>query len=204
MLWTTAVWPRAKTVSEPQESAVRAFARRLGAGDREALVEAYRAHHAGVRAFARRLVGDASIAEDLVHDAFVALPASMARFRGECSLQSWLVAIAARQAQHHVRAAQRRRAAEARLAHEPLANEPAAPDAELRRAELAALLTRALDALPLEQRVAFVLCEVEERSSVEAAEILGEKDGTIRARVMLAKKKLRERIAGLEAEGGAR
>ena len=51
------------------------------------------------------------------------------------------------------------------------------------------MLTRALDALPVDQRVAFVLCEVEERSSVEVAKMLDENDGTIRARVLLAKKK---------------
>jgi RNA polymerase sigma-70 factor, ECF subfamily len=167
---------------------------RLVRGEREAVVEAYRAHHAEVRSFAQRLVGDLTIAEDLVHDAFIALPASMKRFRGECSLKSWIVAIAVRHAKKHVRAAQRRRAAEARLADEPRPV-PAQPDAGVERAELATLLTTALDRLPLDQRVAFVLCEVEERTSVEVAAMLDEKEGTVRARLMLAKQKLRAALA---------
>lgn len=166
---------------------------RLARGEHDAVVEAYRAHHASVRAFAQRLIGDTAIAEDLVHEVFVALPAALSRFRGECSLKSFAISIAVRHAQHYLRAAQRRRVAEARLAQEPPARVPS-PEDDFERAELARRLTEALDALPIDQRVAFVLCEVEERTSAEAAEILGEKDGTIRARVMLAKQKLRAQL----------
>lgn len=188
----SAVAMTAPTIEESLEA-------RLARGDHDAVVQAYRTHHAAVRAFAQRLVGDAMIAEDLVHEAFVALPASMKRFRGDCSLKSWIVAIAVRHAQKHVRAAQRRRAAEKRMANEP--GEPVPrPDADIERAELARLLTAALDRLPLDQRVAFVLCEVEERTSAEVAAMLDEKDGTIRARVMHAKKKLREDLAALAKE----
>ncbi|MDB4937279.1 MAG: polymerase sigma factor RpoE [Labilithrix sp.] len=137
------------------------------------------------------------IAEDLVHEVFVALPGSMRSYRGDCTLKSWLVAIAVRHAQHHVRAAQRRRAAEGRMALEPRDVAPM-PDAELERAELARVLTAALDELPLDQRIAFVLCEVEERTSAEVARMLGENDATIRSRVFHAKKKLKEKLASKE------
>lgn len=171
---------------------------RLAAGDPAAMVEVYQSHHAHVRSFAQRLVGDRMVAEDLVHEVFVALPDSMRRFGGQCSLRTWLVAIAARRAQHHIRAAARRRHAETRLAREPSAS-PTRPDDATERAELAALLTRALDTLPHDQRIAFVLCELEERTSVEVAEMLDESDGTIRARVMLAKRKLRAELERLTA-----
>lgn len=46
----------------------------------------------------------------------------------------------------------------------------AEPPSQLReRYELAMTLSRALDPLPMAQRTAFILCEVEERSSQEAA-----------------------------------
>lgn len=112
----------------------------------------------------------------------MALPESMARYRGDCSMKSWLMAIAVRHAQHHVRAAQRRRAAEGRMTREPR-DAPQMPDANLERAELARMLTEALDTLPLAQRVAFVLCEIEERSSAEVGRMLEENDATIRSRV---------------------
>src|SRR5688572_2194987 len=106
-----------RSASIPRGSAPNpAVEARLARGEHQAVIDVYRAHHATVRSFAYRLVGDRAIAEDLVHEVFLALPASMARFRGDCSLRSWLVALAIRHAQHYVRAAQNRRAAEGRLA----------------------------------------------------------------------------------------
>jgi RNA polymerase sigma-70 factor (ECF subfamily) len=163
------------------------------------LVDLYRAHHAPVRAFAQRLLGCPAAAEDLVHDVFVVLPRALERFRGECAMRTFVIAVAARHAQQHVRALSRRRAAERRLALEPRASAASGPDETFENGELGRLLTMALDELPVDQRVAFVLCEVEERTSVEVAQMLGETDGTIRARVFHAKKKLRvilERAAG--------
>lgn len=139
---------------------------RAARGDAEAIVALYNDHHAHVRAFARRLVGDDALAEDVVHEVFLSLSKALARFRGECSVRSYLISVAAKRAHRHVRAAARRRAMEGRFAREPV-DHPVDPHAAAQRHELAALLTRALDTLPVDQRVAFVLCEVEERSSVE-------------------------------------
>jgi len=180
----------------------RALFAALGAGDEGALRAAYRDHAGAVRAFARRLVGGDGEAEDLVHEVFVRLPRAARRFRGEASLRTLLFAIAINHARQHVRAASRRRAATERLAREQRAHAAATPDPGERHA-LAEALTRALDVLPLDQRVAFVLCEVEERPSAEAAALVGTSDGTMRARLMLAKKKLRALLAaaGYEAPG---
>jgi RNA polymerase sigma-70 factor (ECF subfamily) len=174
--------------------AERSLVKALAAGDEDALRVAYRDHHAAVRAFARRLVGHDAEAEDLVHEVFVRLPAAARRFRGDASLRTLLVAMAANHARQHVRAAARRRAATERLQREQRV-QPAATDDPAERHALAQALTRALDALPLDQRVAFVLCEVEERTSAEAATIAGTSDGTMRARLLLAKKKLRALLA---------
>lgn len=167
---------------------------RLVAADPAAVGEVYDQHHRAVRAFASRLVGDAAAAEDLVHEVFVALPRAMRGYRFESSLRTFLISVAVNHARHHVRSATRRRAALSRLALEPEGNSQD-PEQIQRRKELASLLTRALDTLPLEQRVAFVLCEVEERSSREVAEITGAPEGTVRTRLHHAKKKLREELS---------
>lgn len=172
----------------PAETSISAIA----ASDDAALCAAYRAHHAHVRAFARRLVGSDDEAEDLVHEVFSRLPRAARRFRGESSLRTLLVGMAINLARHHVRAAARRRAAGVRLAREPsTAQQPADP---VERRQLAEALMRALDTLPLDQRVAFVLCEIEERTSVEAAALAGTNDGTMRARLMGARQKLRAQL----------
>jgi RNA polymerase sigma-70 factor (ECF subfamily) len=172
---------------------------RVVAGDRDAFVTIYRAHYAGLRAFAMRLLGCPMAADDLVHDVFEALPRSLSKFRGECTVKSFLYSIAVRSVHNHLRAAQRRRERERNAWLEPRA-EARLPDAELERHELARLLTIALDCLPFKQRVAFVLCELEEKSSQDAAEILGENAGTVRAQVFHAKRKLRERLDELMTE----
>jgi RNA polymerase sigma-70 factor (ECF subfamily) len=175
------------------------LAQRLAAADPAAIGEVYDQHQRAVRAFASRLVGDASAAEDLVHEVFVALPKAIKNYRFESSLRTFLISIAVNHARHHVRAASRRRAAMDRLALEPEGGS-SDPEQVQRRKELASLLTRALDTLPLEQRVTFVLCEVEERTSREVAEITGVPEGTVRTRLFHAKKKLRQELSqeGLE------
>jgi len=166
------------------------FVVRLTLGDRTAVAEAYDAHHGAVRAFAKRLVGETAAAEDLVHEVFVALPQAIRNYRGEASLRTFLISVAVNHARHHVRAAARRRHAMERYESEPprSSNDP---EQTTGRRELANVLERCLDALPLDQRVAFVLCEVEERSSTEVASIVGAPEGTVRTRLFHAKKKLR-------------
>ncbi|HLV67844.1 MAG TPA: RNA polymerase sigma factor [Polyangiaceae bacterium] len=173
--------------------------RRLAEADPLAVGRAYDRHHDAVRAFARRLLGDAAAAEDLVHDVFVALPRAAKSFRGQSSLRTFLIGIAVHHARHHLRSATRRRAALSRLEQQPVGS-GSDPEHVARRRELAQALTRALDRLPLDQRVAFVLCEVEERSSREAAEIVAVPEATVRTRLFHAKRKLR---LELEREGFA-
>lgn len=179
-------------VGEDTDSEARVVAR-LRAGDLTALGETYDAHQTHVRAFARRLVGDDSAAEDLVQDTFIALVQSIARFRGDAPLRTFLLSIAANHARHHVRAAVRRRAALGRLATEP-SNDDRSPESKTAVRQLAAELTAALDDLPIDQRVAIVLCEVEERTAAEAAQIAGAPEATMRTRVFHAKRKLRETL----------
>ncbi|MFT3696944.1 MAG: RNA polymerase sigma factor [Kofleriaceae bacterium] len=168
---------------------------RLRDGDRDAVEQAYVAHHAAVRGFARKLVGDVDTAEDLVHDTFVALPRAIRGFRGEASLRSFLIGVAINHAKRHIRSAMRRRKATERFAEVPRESEVHA-DVALERSRLAERLSRALDDLPIDQRVVFVLCEAEQRTSVEVAAIVGAPEGTVRTRLMHAKKKLREALEG--------
>jgi RNA polymerase sigma-70 factor (ECF subfamily) len=167
---------------------------RLRAGEVAAVGEIYDLHQASVQALARRLTGDAAAAQDLVHEVFVALPKAVRSFRHDSSLRTFLLSMAVNHARHHLRAAARRRAAMERFSR--AIQDGAAPgeEASALQRELGRELSRALDTLPLEQRVAFVLCEVEERTSKEAAEIVGAPEATIRTRLFHAKRKLREEL----------
>ena len=163
-------------------------------GDTTALGAVYDAHHGVVRAFARRLTGSDAAAEDLVHDVFVALPSALRGFEGRSSLRTFLLSIAVNHARNQRRARARRLGAFERLHVEPRAAEES-PEELGERRELAEMLARLLDALPIEQRVVIVLCVVEERTSVEAAEIAGVPEATVRTRLFHARRKLREMLA---------
>jgi RNA polymerase sigma-70 factor (ECF subfamily) len=168
----------------------------LAQGEESALHEVYFQQHARLRQFALCLVGDAAAADDLVHEVFVSLPRAIRRLAPGASLRSFLIGMAANRAKHHVRAAARRRKLAARLGREPLAD--CTPPDEIERRQLAQALVAALDELPLDQRVAFVLCEVEERSSADAAAVVGVNDSTLRGRLFHAKRKLRLLLSAWE------
>ena len=173
--------------STGEDDLVRALAR----GEPSALAAAYDAHESAVRAFARRLVGSAAAAEDLVHDVFVALPAAVKRFEGRSSLRTFILSVAVNHARNARRATARRIGALERMHVEPRSESETPEDLEERR-RLAELLSRLLDELPMDQRVAVVLCMIEERTSVEAAVIAGVPEATIRTRLFHARRKLRE------------
>ncbi len=163
---------------------------RVGARDPSAIDEVYREHHAALRGFARRLVGDNDTAEDLVHDVFIVLPDAIRRFRGDSSLRTFLSAIALRRAHKFVRSASRRRNAMTRLAEQPTHDAPS-PDKALARQQMAEILYRALDKLPDDQRTAFILCEIDQLTAGEAGVIADAPEATMRTRLFHARKKLR-------------
>lgn len=181
--------PAPPTSSSPSLGDQSGLAARIVAGDVDALATLYRAHHQDVRAFSHRLLGDPSLAEDLTHDTFMTLPRALRSLQKGASLRSFILGVAANLAKHYVRTAMRRRAAMERF-HEHLTDDREEIADAPERARLAKQLIGALDKLPIEQRLAFVLCEVEERSSAEASEILGVPAATIRTRLMHGKRRL--------------
>jgi RNA polymerase sigma-70 factor (ECF subfamily) len=184
-------------VLDPAHAAeMAAPALELREGDLAALGKVYDEHHAAVRTFARRLIGEEA-AEDLVHDTFLTLPKALRRWNGTGSLRTFIIGIAVNHARHHVRAASRRRLAMARFSEEPRA-QPRSQEEQSQQRKLAELLLRALDTLSFDHRTTFVLCEVEDRPSPEVAQILGIPEATVRTRLFHARKQLR---SWLEQEG---
>lgn len=167
----------------------------LGAGDLAALAAVFDRWHQRVRVLARRLLSDPAAAEDVVQDVFTALPRAVRRFRGDADLETFLLGIAVKRVRRHRRAALRRRKALERLRAVDLRG-PIDPEQDAYRRQLGARLAAALDQLPLPQRVAFVLCEVEELTSVQAAVIVDAPEATIRTRLFHARRRLRDLLAG--------
>jgi RNA polymerase sigma-70 factor, ECF subfamily len=146
-------------------------------------------HQQAVRGFLRRLLADASDADDLAQETFMVAWTRPGSYRGDASVRSWLCAIAWRKARDAQRAWFRRRAREARWAAD-VEQIAAAPSPE------SALVFRALAALPIEQRAAVVLCVIQNFSHAEAAAILGAPLGTVKSHVARGKARLLAALGG--------
>jgi RNA polymerase sigma-70 factor (ECF subfamily) len=147
-------------------------------------------HQQAVRGFLRRLLGDHADADDLAQETFMVAWTRPGSYRGDAPVRSWLCAIAWRKAKEAQRAWFRRRARETRWASQT----DQIADAPLPEA---AVVTRALAALPIEQRAAVVLCLSQGFSHAEAAKILGAPLGTVKSHVARGKARLLAALGGI-------
>jgi RNA polymerase sigma-70 factor, ECF subfamily len=165
-----------------------------GVGDSAALGSLFDRHHEAVfRLVSRLLRTDPADVDDVVQSTFLAAWRSARNFTGTGTVRSYLYGIAANLARHHVRGAVRRRVA---LAEVPEPARPHAPDAASIRAQQLERLGAALDELPADHRAAYVLCEVEGLSGIEAARALDVRPGTLGRWLHEARHALRRAIEG--------
>jgi len=178
------------TLSHPAATAGADLVAVVAARDAAALARVYDEHQAALCSFCHRLLGEREAAEDLVHDVFVRLPELIHKLEAGRSLRAFLLAIAANRAKHHVRSAARRRKLAERFAREPNTS-PAQPDRGAEQRWLASRIALALDQLPHEQRVTFVLAELEGQDAAAIASILSIPEATARTRLFHARRKLK-------------
>jgi RNA polymerase sigma-70 factor (ECF subfamily) len=175
------------------------LARRIRAGDSDALGELYDRYASVALATALRVVADRQMAEDLVHDSFVAVWQKIDRFdatRG--NLRSWLLTIVRNRGIDRLRAA--RPSMEVGLADEMslLRSGPNPTADDALRSLSGAQVREAITRLPEEQRRAIELAYFEGRTYREIAALTGVPQGTANGRLRLALGKLRETLRGAE------
>jgi RNA polymerase sigma-70 factor (ECF subfamily) len=160
-------------------------------GDGSALGALFDRHHRGIYRFLSRLSGaDSGDLDDLVQNTFMRLTDAAPRFAGQASVKSWIFAIASHVARDHIRAEIRRRAQVSRVELQPPAV-PDRPDQGFEGREALARFRAALDELPHDLRVAYVMCELEETPGKDAASALGVPEGTLWRRLHEARRMLR-------------
>lgn len=166
-----------------------------GTGDRAALGGLFDRFHVAVYRFVARLQNvDELSRDDLVQATFLELPRTASHFQGRSSVKSWILGVAANLARHQRRGEQRRRVNQDRYASTP-GPAPAQPDAELDRRRLLDRVAEALATLSHEQRVVFVLCDLEQVPGVEVARVLEVPEGTVWRRLHMARKAIRAALA---------
>jgi RNA polymerase sigma factor (sigma-70 family) len=156
-------------------------------GSRTAFRALVARHQQALRSFLRRACGDASDADDLAQETFLAAWSGLWRYDGRSSVRTWLFAIAWNKCLSFTRAHRRTARREAELE----IGEPACGVPDTRIDVTAALLT-----LPLDQRAAVALCLAADFSHAEAAEALGLPLGTIKSHVQRGRAKLAAVLGG--------
>jgi RNA polymerase sigma-70 factor (ECF subfamily) len=154
-----------------------------------------RRHHKSLYAFILRRIGNASDAEELAQQTFVAAATSIASFRGESALSTWLYGVAMNLVRNHLsREPARRYRFEDASALDDLDCPAATPQAQLESKQLVATIENELKALPSDMREVLTLVGLNELSYEEAAVLLSVPVGTVRSRVSRARDLLRRRL----------
>ena len=162
-------------------------------GDVDAFHELIRRHAGLMRAYAARIVGSVSEADDVVQNAFVIAWRQLATLRDPGAVRPWLMRITSREAYAWVKK---------RPVEVPLDGFDAAPQERhqpestaIRNAQLAAL-SRALDTLTEDQRRCWLLREVAELSYAEIAAEMDTAPSTVRGLLSRARASLTIQMEG--------
>ncbi len=157
----------------------------------DALEELYDRHIDTALAVGLRVLGDRSLAEDVVQEAFLAVWRQSETFRPERGkVRSWLFSIVRHRA---IDLTRKRSYTRERLSLEEVGFEPRYPDVwqEVSKALDQDRVKQAMDALPPEQREAIMMAYFGGLTQGEIAERTGVPLGTVKGRTRLGMQKLR-------------
>jgi RNA polymerase sigma-70 factor (ECF subfamily) len=147
-----------------------------------------------VFALLSRLLGQVPEVEDLAQETFLRAFRALPSFdlQGSARPSTWLLTIATRLALDGFRRRSRKRALGS---VEPELAAPASPERELEQAELRRAIARAVEALPIDQRAAFVLSEFHAMPIADIARALDAPEATVKTRLFRAREKLSRTLA---------
>ncbi|KVT73031.1 RNA polymerase subunit sigma [Burkholderia ubonensis] len=172
--------------------------RRIAAGDPGAFELVMRRHNRRLYRLARAVLRDDADAEDALQAVYLSAYRSIARFRGDATLGTWLSRLVLNECFGRVRRARRRAGAlpmrdagDAFDEADMIDFSSDSPERSAACAELRNLLERRIDALPPAFRIVFMMRSVEEMSVEETAQCLALPEATVRSRHHRARRMLR-------------
>jgi RNA polymerase sigma-70 factor, ECF subfamily len=190
----------------------------LRAGDLTALEPLMARFSSRVYRVAHGITGNAADAEEVVQDVFLTLFRKAATFEGRAALGTWLYRIAVNTALNK-RRGKRAEVEESIEDHLPkyradghregdrsflLADWSQMPDAVLLSQEGREVVRAAVECLPAHYRVVLLLRDVEELSSEQVSEVVGESVASVKSRLHRARMALREQLTRTYASGSVR
>jgi RNA polymerase sigma factor (sigma-70 family) len=179
-----------------------ALARRIAQRDSAAFELLMRRHNRRLFRLAQATLGNAAEAEDALQDAYLHAYRSIALFRGDAALSTWLSRLVLNECLARRRRDLRRQNIVPLVSAEDnmnivrgVADDSASPDRELGQLQLRTLLERKANELPQAFRQVWMLRSVEEMDVAQVAHILDIPEETVRSRHFRARTLLRESLA---------
>lgn len=163
-----------------------------------------RTHQDRVYAFCLRMLADREDALDIAQEVFLSAYRNMAGFRGEASLSTWLLRIAANRSLNRIRQRATRAAREVMSIEpqedgdspfQPPGREEDRPDRMMESRETRKILEAAIANLDEDSRMLVLLSDVEGFSYEELSEAVGIPLGTVKSRLHRARMALRKMLA---------
>lgn len=169
--------------------------RRIAARDEAALRELYSAYGQRLYAYALRLTGDPSQAEDVVQDALVAVWNLANAYRGEGRPLAWLLGIV-----HHTALKALRRTVPllSEAMQDSLTAADPLPEEQAQASQQSSLIRLELQKLSPEHRAVLELVFYQGLSLQETAQVCGCPLGTVKSRLSYARRQLRGLLSRTE------
>lgn len=165
---------------------------RVQAGDRKALEHLFRRYGGACYGLASRILGDETLAHDVVQEVFIACWRGSGFDAKRGSVGGWLKAVTHHKAVDMVRHEERLRARRApESALRDLIDLTGAPDEGAWQLLRGAAVRKALQALPVEQREVLLLAYYGGYSQREISSLTGVPLGTVKTRTLLGMRRLR-------------
>jgi RNA polymerase sigma-70 factor, ECF subfamily len=182
-----------KAMRDPDEELVR----RVGAGDKRAASEIVRRHLPRMVGLARRMLGDPAEAEDVAQEVFLRVWKHAAGWKpGQAKFETWMHRVAMNLCLDRLRRRGRQGGEVSPETPDARASATRALDDRQRRERV----REALQDLPERQRAALVLCYYQERSNIEAAEVLGVSVDALESLLSRARRSLKTALSSERAD----
>ena len=162
-------------------------------GDAEAFAVLYDRHSRPAYSLAYRMMGEKQAAEDLVQEAFLKTWRSAGSYRTERgSVRTWILSIVHNRGIDQLRSLASRRRTQEKVEASAPKSQPSEAFAESWRNSQGEQVRKALKTLPEEQLKILELAYFSGYTHVEIAELLGLPLGTVKGRMRLGLKKIRD------------
>ena len=169
-------------------------------GDKSAFEELVKRHQDLVFSLSFKLTGNRELANDVAQESFIRAWKAIEKFRGDSTFGTWIYRITVKTAWTLRKKAKKHNSLNIEDTQEPVViDEKKDPELVAINSDLSVVLRKALNQIPLEQRIIVELKNIEGRSHKEIADYLDISVTAAKVRLHRAHQKLRNILEEIEA-----